>query len=136
MTLKTIIAQFFLKPFFFSHFLQNTAFVILYKRIITIIYRKSQNPLIDFTVQLLAVTCVHVRISDGDIVADQLLFGLVMNKEKSDLADWHKANGPLTDLTVCTVFRQMVGCVQHLHQRKIAHRDVKLENFLLVSKIY
>ena len=33
------------------------------------------------------------------------------------------------------IFRQMVSAVDHMHQRGVVHRDLKLENILLNSSL-
>ena len=44
-------------------------------------------------------------------------------------------NKPFTQEIVQYIMKQIVSCFQYLHKNKIIHRDLKLENILLILKM-
>lgn len=51
--------------------------------------------------------------------------------EGSDLKEFVKTNGPLSDEDCRKVIQQLSSCVAYLHSKGIAHRDIKPENVLI-----
>lgn len=50
---------------------------------------------------------------------------------KGDLLNHINVNGALPEHSVCKLFTQLCNGVQYLHNRDVAHRDLKCENLLL-----
>eukprot|EP00397_Hematodinium_sp_SG-2012_P007073 GEMP01007115.1.p1 GENE.GEMP01007115.1~~GEMP01007115.1.p1 ORF type:complete len:815 (+),score=194.31 GEMP01007115.1:119-2563(+) len=48
-----------------------------------------------------------------------------------DVVQAHLANGTIKDSSLAALFRQMLSGINHLHENKVLHRDVKADNFLL-----
>lgn len=50
-----------------------------------------------------------------------------------DLQKYIKANYPngVPEITAVKIFKQMLDAVSYLHTKKVCHRDIKLENFLV-----
>eukprot|EP00397_Hematodinium_sp_SG-2012_P003816 GEMP01003825.1.p1 GENE.GEMP01003825.1~~GEMP01003825.1.p1 ORF type:complete len:771 (+),score=139.66 GEMP01003825.1:2-2314(+) len=48
-----------------------------------------------------------------------------------DVVQAHLANGQIGDAHLVPLFQQMCRAVQHLHHKKVVHRDVKADNFLM-----
>jgi len=74
-------------------------------------------------------------ISVADNFRDKMFHYVVMPLfQAGDLVDvvqTHLANGKLQDSALSRLFAQMLLAIQHLHNLKIIHRDVKADNFLL-----
>ena len=47
-----------------------------------------------------------------------------------------KDNNNISELTAKAYFYQIVHCVNYLHQQKLCHRDLKLENILIGDKTF
>ena len=45
-----------------------------------------------------------------------------------------KRGGKLEENQLRPIFRQIVEAVRYCHEREIAHRDIKLENILIMNK--
>jgi len=54
--------------------------------------------------------------------------------EGGDLFSRLEQDGPFSEARAACVMRQVLRPVCYLHERQICHRDIKLENFLLLSK--
>ena len=39
--------------------------------------------------------------------------------------------GKLSEQEACKFFRQLISAISYCHQRRVCHRDLKLENILL-----
>ena len=44
-----------------------------------------------------------------------------------------QTNGPLSEENTAKIVKQVLSCVNYLHNRNVTHRDLKLENILLES---
>ena len=49
------------------------------------------------------------------------------------LTDWLKERGAFAESTAHLMFTQILSAIHHMHSRRIAHRDLKLENILLTQ---
>lgn len=54
--------------------------------------------------------------------------------EGGELFDEVSENGWLEEKSVAIIMNQLLSCINYLHSKGIAHRDLKLENILLASK--
>lgn len=50
-----------------------------------------------------------------------------------ELSDFTQKNGPMPEVMVKTVARQILHALDYLHRRKITHRDIKPDNILISS---
>ena len=55
--------------------------------------------------------------------------------EKGNIGDFILHNGPFTESVSRSIFRQLISAVQFLHDRQIAHCDIKPEHILLDSDL-
>lgn len=70
-----------------------------------------------------------------EIFQTEKYFFLVMEyMDQGDLLQKIKDEGKYDEEEFLTVFRQVVSGLLYLHQNKILHRDIKLDNILLDSK--
>ena len=77
--------------------------------------------------------CLIVRLHDVFVDVDRT--HLVMEEmEGGDLLDRISDNGPYTEDKARKVFRTILEAIWFCHKKGIAHRDVKPENVLLVSR--
>jgi len=76
------------------------------------------------------------KSADGGVCEDKVVLFL----EKAQGGDVYEAlskvGGKFSEELARTVFVQMVEAVKFLHSQNIAHRDLKLENFLVMEKYY
>ena len=54
---------------------------------------------------------------------------------KGTLTDWLRDHGAFTESLAKEIFPQILNAIHHMHSQYIAHRDLKLENILLNSKL-
>lgn len=54
--------------------------------------------------------------------------------EGGELLDYVLEKGKLDEAEARLFFRQIVDAITYIHQEKLIHRDLKLENLLLASK--
>ncbi|KAK9501294.1 hypothetical protein O3M35_012035 [Rhynocoris fuscipes] len=74
-------------------------------------------------------------VSVCDIIESEDLVYIFMDVcERGDLLDYIRARGPLPEARTKFFFRQLVEAVSYLHNKDIAHRDLKCENVLLASR--
>ena len=52
---------------------------------------------------------------------------------KGELFDYLRAEGPLTHEMAGRVFGQIFSAIKYMHERGIAHRDIKAENVVFDS---
>lgn len=70
-----------------------------------------------------------------EIYEDEKYLHLVMDHCKGgDLYDYLLNKGSLNELEVMSIMLKMFSAINHLHTMWICHRDLKPDNFLLVSK--
>ena len=70
-----------------------------------------------------------IRLLDMERVSD--LIYLVLEYAESDLFTYLNRTGPLPEDRARFIFRQIVDAVAYLHGNRVAHRDLKLENFVI-----
>lgn len=58
---------------------------------------------------------------------------LVLESAESDLFTYLQRSGPLPETQARYLFRQIVDAVAYLHSNRVAHRDLKLENFVVTA---
>lgn len=58
---------------------------------------------------------------------------LVLEYAESDLFTYLSRTGPLGEEQARFIFRQIVDAVAYLHSNRLAHRDAKLENFVITA---
>lgn len=61
-------------------------------------------------------------------------FAIVMARGVDDLYNYVERNGPLPEEIVCQIMRQALNAVSYLHSNQIWHRDLKLDNILLMEE--
>ena len=44
-------------------------------------------------------------------------------------------NGKMTEERACYYYRQLISAISYCHERRVCHRDLKLENILLDSRL-
>ena len=59
------------------------------------------------------------------------IFAVLQYEENGELLDYVLRKVILPEKETCKYFRQLVSAVAYCHQRRIVHRDLKLENILL-----
>ena len=59
------------------------------------------------------------------------LYTIVEEAASCDLATHYRKHALLTIDTIINIMRQLAVCLATLHQRDVAHGDLKLENLLL-----
>lgn len=65
---------------------------------------------------------------------DRDYFYLVMDYSKEgDLLKYLKTHQNLKELDICSIINKLLIAVAYMHNRKIAHRDIKLENILVFT---
>jgi calcium-dependent protein kinase len=64
---------------------------------------------------------------------DQYLYIVMELCSGGDLFERTKAAAPFSEADAAIIIRQVLRCVNYLHERGICHRDLKLENFLFTS---
>ena len=68
----------------------------------------------------------------GGAVEDDSVVALILSRESGQsLAKIVNEDGPMDDKDAAPICLQLVRALKHCHSRKIAHRDVKLENVVL-----
>jgi len=72
-----------------------------------------------------------IRLLDME-KTDNLLY-LVLEYAESDLFTYLNRTGPLPEPQGRYIFRQIVDAVAYMHGNRIAHRDLKLENFVVTA---
>ncbi|KAM4053355.1 testis-specific serine/threonine-protein kinase 6 isoform 1-T2 [Anomaloglossus baeobatrachus] len=65
-------------------------------------------------------------------ISNRLQF-IVMELCHTDLLQLVQSTGPLSDNMAKSLFSQITGAIQYLHERHMAHRDLKCENILITS---
>jgi len=66
-----------------------------------------------------------------DSAEDKEYIYIVMEKLPCDLLEYLMSHGKFEDVEAKKIFRQLLDAVRYLHSRKIAQRDLKLENILI-----
>lgn len=61
-------------------------------------------------------------------------FAIVMPRAISDLLDYLNTSGPFKEALICQIMRQSLNAINYLHANHIWHRDVKLDNILVLSE--
>ena len=70
-----------------------------------------------------------------EILCDEVKFYVVTEVcEGGELYKWLLKNGKLTENDACYVIKQILQAINYMHQQGITHRDLKLQNILLVHK--
>ena len=70
-----------------------------------------------------------------EIYEDEKYLHLVLELCKGgDLYDYILDKGTLTEIEVMSIMKKILSAINHLHTVSICHRDLKPDNFLLVSK--
>jgi serine/threonine protein kinase len=70
-----------------------------------------------------------VKIEKLDTIA------IIMPKMKTDLFNYIESNGSLSETQAATAFYAIVRGLYHMHEKQIAHCDVKLENMFVKREI-
>jgi len=93
--------------------------------------RLAENPWNEISaMQLIGNEHPHVMGIIESIVTDDGNFNVVMPySESGDLYD--KLQKPISEAEAKYWFRQLVKGIQHLHQKRICHRDLSLENVVI-----
>lgn len=63
-------------------------------------------------------------------------FAIVMPRAIDDLTHYILGRGPLEELLICKIMKQILNAVQYLHQNNIWHRDIKPDNILVMKETY
>jgi len=72
-----------------------------------------------------------------DVIFDPAYTAIVMPLATGgDLFDFVLNNGPVREQIACQIVFSMLNCLVYLHGVGICHRDIKLENFLLMDNNY
>ena len=53
--------------------------------------------------------------------------------DKGELSEVLRVAGSMTESTVKIILKQLASAINHLHFHGIAHRDLKLENILVMT---
>jgi serine/threonine protein kinase len=64
---------------------------------------------------------------------EQWLYIIMEYIPAGELSDFTQKNGPMPEVMVKTVARQILHALDYLHRRKITHRDIKPDNILISS---
>lgn len=66
-----------------------------------------------------------------ELFSDAGLYFILSDHHKDNLARVLNNNGPIKEYIVRNIFRSVLNALNHMHMKKIAHRNLKLENILL-----
>lgn len=76
-------------------------------------------------------SCNPEGILEANDQSQPLCYNVMEYCEKGPLSSIIKRTGPLEEIVWRFIFIQIANAVKHLHDRKFAHLDIKLENILL-----
>jgi serine/threonine protein kinase len=64
---------------------------------------------------------------------EQWLYIIMEYLPGGELSAFLQKNGPMPEIMVKTVARQVLRALEYLHRRRITHRDIKPDNILIAS---
>lgn len=72
----------------------------------------------------------RARTTDGELLPNKILYCVMQLAENGSLEEFLHYSGPFSEELARYYFKQLVGGITYLHERGIAHRDIKAENLL------
>ncbi len=69
--------------------------------------------------------------NDPDDIPKEILYSVFELYENGDLFDFIQASKGLGEVIIRYIFKDLINAIKFLHQKKIVHRDLKLENLFL-----
>jgi serine/threonine protein kinase len=105
---------------------------VIIKRYKSHIFRRNNGKNL-YETQILSHLCHQGIPKFLDIINEKNFYGLVMEEKGGDTIETmlFKERHAFTNGEIANIGRQLIGIVQHLHEKGIVHRDIRIPNVLV-----